>query len=134
MLCLYLGQSSIILAPRDAEALVRTLTYFNCTLSSGSAEPPQWYYYSVGAQPHEKHTIYAHRQFYPPFKERFLLENDTSGMYSLIIPSVEVGDAGRYVCQDSVESRNKSSSELIVIGKKFVLYCKRHSSEVYISL
>lgn len=48
------------------------------------------------------------------------MENDTSEMYSLIIPSVEEGDAGRYVCHDFKRSGNKRSFELIVIGKKLV--------------
>ena len=107
--------SDLTSKPFDSETLVNESTYFNCS-SSIIAKEIQWNHYPLGAEAHERKTVYDFGKFYTGYLEDFSLENNSlHGAYNLVIKSVKPSYAGRYECQDS--GLYRASAQLIVLGK-----------------
>lgn len=53
-----------------------------------------------------------------PNYSRLRVEQDNAtGAFNLVIPSVTLNDAGNYECQDDYGSGDKSNAQLIILGR-----------------
>lgn len=81
-----------------------------------------WRHVPAGSPSHEPKEVYAFGNMHPPYKDRCEMQiNRTAGFYQLVIPRVELTDAGLYTCQEDEGIGNSSQAELTVLGKRVVL-------------
>lgn len=93
----------ILRSPRDTEALVDHMTFLNCSTSTAAIldDPIEitWYFFPLGSEDIGT-KIYSSRElFHHDYGERFEIDEDQSkGIFDLVIPSVQLTDAGLYEC------------------------------------
>lgn len=108
-----IGNLTVI--PSDTEAKVGQSVRFMCSTSIREKEI-HWFHTPVGDR--DRDYVYGFSQIYPKYASRFQVEKlYETGASNLLITSVEIGDAGRYFCQDDGGNGNRSSAQLIVLGK-----------------
>lgn len=94
---------------RNTESKVGETTYFNCSTNLTSREI-FWF--------HGDKFIYTGIFIYEPYDMRFTIERKaSSGSSSLVIHSVEPGDAGEYTCIDGDGSGDRHSAQLVVLSE-----------------
>ena len=98
----YVGSGLLNQKPQDFMAAVGKFAYFNCSTSEPS-KPIVWYHYAINEVHRE--AIYQYANFteywYPCYRKgRYVVErNPATGSYNLVIPTVLLSDAGRYLCE-----------------------------------
>lgn len=100
--------------PRINEAMVGHSTYFDCTTTTHTNEV-NWYHLGVGTKDHEDICIYCLGKVHPLYINIIEVKRD-SNTYRLWIKSVELEDAGQYVCQDNGGIGDSLTAQLIVLG------------------
>lgn len=112
--CVVYGDAHIIVKPVDTEVRVDDSTYFNCSISSASAEI-SWYHYPAGRGTRDKRYVYLKGKIQNPYDERYRIERDnSSGSFSLIVTKAKLQDAGTFVCQNG-GTDNSANAEMIVL-------------------
>ena len=115
------GSGLLSQKPKDSVAIAGKSAYFNCSTSEPS-KPILWYYYPTNKAHRE--SIYQYANFtdywFPCYRKgRYVVEkNEVIGAYNLVIPSVLLSDAGRYLCE--VEG-DEGMATLTVQGWKLII-------------
>lgn len=104
--------------PINIEAVVGQRVQLNCSTS----EPYYvlWDHASVGST--SRNYIFFSGVLVLPYSQRLQLDRDSAtGVYNLVIPSVQKEDAGNYRCMDMVGHGEQAEAELVVLGNNSVL-------------
>ena len=113
--------SAVTLTQSNSEVIVGGTTSILCVTTTLPNEV-YWFHFPAGGPAHEQKEVYAYGTMHMPYRGRFEMHiNRTEGFYQLVIPRVELTDAGIYSCQEDEGSGDSKQAQLTVLGKHMLL-------------
>src|SRR6218665_3214651 len=113
--------ANVTMIQSNSEVIVGGTTSILCITSL--AKEIYFRHFPAGSPDHEQKEVYTFGNMHSPYRGRFDLHiNRTEGFYQLVIPRVELTDAGIYSCQEDEGSGDSKLAQLTVLGKCEHLY------------